>query len=57
MQRQRRDFEAFLGEEFAQYVRHMARGGTWGDELTLRAACEALAVVVNVISSGLWACV
>lgn len=30
----------------------MSRDGTWGDELTLRAICEALAVVVNVISSG-----
>lgn len=32
--------------------RGMSKDGTWGDELTLRALCEALAVVVNVISSG-----
>jgi sugar phosphate isomerase/epimerase len=32
--------------------RQMARAGTWGDELTLRAVSEALATVVNVISSG-----
>lgn len=32
--------------------RQMLRDGTWGDELTLRAACEALGVVVNVLTSG-----
>lgn len=51
MRQQRHEFEAFLGEEFSSYAKQMARGGTWGDELTLRAACEALAVVVNVVSS------
>ena len=56
MQRQRREFEAFLGEEVGWYVRDVARRGAWGDELTLRAASEALAVVVNVISSGGLAC-
>lgn len=45
------DFQAFLGEEWSVYLREMGRDGTWGDELTLRALCEALAVVVNVISS------
>lgn len=35
-----------------RFRRQMGRLGTWGDELTLRGICEALAVVVNVISSG-----
>ncbi|EFN56859.1 hypothetical protein CHLNCDRAFT_144480 [Chlorella variabilis] len=51
MQQRRQDFEAFLGEDFGGYMRQMGRLGTWGDELTLRGICEALAVVVNVISS------
>ncbi|KAI3426931.1 hypothetical protein D9Q98_006875 [Chlorella vulgaris] len=51
IQQQRQDFEAFLGEDFGSYVRHMSRLGTWGDELTLRASCEALGLVINSISS------
>lgn len=47
----RPDFEVFLGEDFKTYVREMARDGVWGDELTLRAACESLGVVLNVVSS------
>ena len=49
--RRRGEFEAFLGEDFKSYVRSMARDGEWGDELTLRAACETYGVVINVVTS------
>jgi hypothetical protein len=51
MKLHRSEFEAFLGEDFKTYAREMQRDGTWGDELTLRAACESYGVVVNVVSS------
>jgi hypothetical protein len=37
--------------EFVQYVEGMKMPGTWGDEITLRAAADALGVVVHVITS------
>ena len=33
------------------YLESMARDGTWGDELTLRALSDALGLVINVITS------
>ncbi|KAG2486732.1 hypothetical protein HYH03_014658 [Edaphochlamys debaryana] len=48
---QRSSFECFLGEDFDEYVRQMARGGTWGDELTLRATCDAFGIVMHVVTS------
>jgi hypothetical protein len=51
MRQHRHDFEAFLGEEFSQYCREMAKPRVWGDELTLRAICEVFGIVVNVITS------
>jgi hypothetical protein len=41
-------FELFLGEDFKAWAKQMARDGTWGDELTLRAA---YGIVVNVVTS------
>ncbi|GLI69337.1 hypothetical protein VaNZ11_013923 [Volvox africanus] len=62
---QRDAFEAFLGEDFDQYVRQMERSGTWGDELTLtwthptadphgapqRAMCDSFGLTVHVVTS------
>ncbi|GLC51971.1 hypothetical protein PLESTB_000568600 [Pleodorina starrii] len=48
---QREAFEAFLGEDFDQYVRQMERGGTWGDELTLRAVCDSFGLTIHVVTS------
>ncbi|KDD76817.1 hypothetical protein H632_c95p0 [Helicosporidium sp. ATCC 50920] len=45
------DFAPFLGDELGEYLRGMARAGTWGDELMLRAACETYHVVISVITS------
>jgi hypothetical protein len=47
----REEFECFLGEDFDSYLTSMARLGTWGDELTLRAACDAFGVVMHVVTS------
>jgi hypothetical protein len=49
--RNRNYFESFLGEEFKGWAKQMARDRTWGDELTLRAACEVYGIVVNVVTS------
>mmetsp|Transcript_16382 Transcript_16382/g.28091 ORF Transcript_16382/g.28091 Transcript_16382/m.28091 type:complete len:354 (-) Transcript_16382:858-1919(-) len=45
------EYEGFLGESFTEYLAAMSRAQTWGDELTLRAACEAYKVVVYVVTS------
>lgn len=47
----RTEFDCFLGEDFDSYVRGMARACTWGDELTLRAVCDAYGVIINVVTS------
>ncbi|KAL3159149.1 hypothetical protein ABBQ32_14134 [Trebouxia sp. C0010 RCD-2024] len=47
----RSDFEAFLGDDFNHWLKEMSQNGTWGDELTLRAICEAYGIVINVITS------
>jgi OTU-like cysteine protease len=49
--RYRQYFELFLGEDFKAWAKQMSRDRTWGDELTLRAACEAYGIVVNVVTS------
>ncbi|KAL4549046.1 hypothetical protein Ndes2526B_g04098 [Nannochloris sp. 'desiccata'] len=49
--RNRHYFELFLGGDFKAWAQQMVRDRTWGDELTLRAACEAYGVVVNVVTS------
>ena len=49
--RNRHYFELFLGEDFKAWAKQMSRDRTWGDELTLRAACEAYGIVVNVVTS------
>jgi hypothetical protein len=51
IKRNSKDFQVFLGEDFKEWTKNMSRDGVWGDELTLRAACEAYGVVVNVITS------
>ncbi|GIL74520.1 hypothetical protein Vretifemale_4518, partial [Volvox reticuliferus] len=48
---QRGAFEAFLGEDFEQYVQQMERSGTWGDELTLRAVCDSFGLTIHVVTS------
>ncbi|KXZ45455.1 hypothetical protein GPECTOR_54g196 [Gonium pectorale] len=47
----RSSFEAFLGEDFDDYTAAMARSGTWGDELTLRAVCDSYGIIVHVVTS------
>jgi hypothetical protein len=45
-------FEAFMGMEFDTYVSLMSLSGTWGDELTLKAASEAFGLVLTVVTSA-----
>jgi len=52
MAARRGDFEAFFPTgEFDVYLRGMRRPGTWGDELTLRAAADLLDVSAFVVTS------
>mmetsp|Transcript_5468 Transcript_5468/g.15234 ORF Transcript_5468/g.15234 Transcript_5468/m.15234 type:complete len:342 (-) Transcript_5468:191-1216(-) len=44
-------FEGFLGECLADYCEEMAELGSWGDELTLRAAADCLGVTIHVLTS------
>ena len=50
--REKKDiFVPFLGEDFESYHQAMSQDGTWGDELTLRAACDCYGVVVRCVTS------
>ena len=44
-------FKVFLGEQFDEYIHKIRIVGVWGDELTLRAACEAFSIMINLITS------
>ena len=43
--------EKFLGIPFSQYLREMATDGTYGDDLTLRAASNIYNVKITLVSS------
>lgn len=45
------EFEPYLGEDWRRYINDMAADGTWGDELTLRACCDAYGIMFSVITS------
>jgi len=44
-------YRGFLAEEFESYAEEMSRTGTWGDELTLRAAADCLGITIHVVTS------
>jgi len=47
------EYSFYIGEaaEWANYLRTMAKPRTWGDELTLRAACDCFGCVVHVVTT------
>ena len=47
------EYSFYIGDdaEWQQYLAKMATPRTWGDELTLRAACDAYGVVVHVVTT------
>lgn len=49
----RDDFSIYFEDDnaFAKWVKEMKRSRTWGDELTLRAACDALGLKIHVVQS------
>lgn len=49
----REEFEIYFesSREFENWLREMKRDRTWGDELTLRAACDSFGVKIHVIQS------
>eukprot|EP01065_Artemidia_motanka_P006905 TRINITY_DN13372_c0_g1_i1.p1 TRINITY_DN13372_c0_g1~~TRINITY_DN13372_c0_g1_i1.p1 ORF type:complete len:571 (+),score=113.05 TRINITY_DN13372_c0_g1_i1:96-1715(+) len=51
MQRHPQNFAAFVGEEWVEYVERMTCVATWGDELMLRAICDAARIHIHVITS------
>eukprot|EP00193_Tetraselmis_chui_P019682 CAMPEP_0177778240 /NCGR_PEP_ID=MMETSP0491_2-20121128/15841_1 /TAXON_ID=63592 /ORGANISM="Tetraselmis chuii, Strain PLY429" /LENGTH=305 /DNA_ID=CAMNT_0019297485 /DNA_START=304 /DNA_END=1219 /DNA_ORIENTATION=- len=51
MKRDSSFFLGFLGEELDVYCEEMLMNGTWGDELTLRAAADGLGVTIHVVTS------
>lgn len=44
-------FRPFLGDDWGAYLAGMARAGTPGDELMLRAAADALGLPVNIVTA------
>jgi hypothetical protein len=52
--RGREDIEVLFASprDYDRYVKGMTRDGTWGDELTLRAAADCLGCHIHVISSS-----
>ncbi|KAJ9437674.1 OTU-like cysteine protease [Diplonema papillatum] len=58
MRSHRSDFDMYFTttEEFEAYVNRMACTTTWGDELTLRAASDALGITIHIATSenGRW---
>lgn len=52
LRRHEADYGAFFeGGEFQKYISNMTKSGTWGDELTIRAAAEAFGVRVHLVTS------
>eukprot|EP00622_Pseudochattonella_farcimen_P003968 FR739258.1.p1 GENE.FR739258.1~~FR739258.1.p1 ORF type:complete len:336 (+),score=41.88 FR739258.1:1-1008(+) len=52
MEENHADFEPYFAEsEFSEYCRKMKMRGTWGDELSLRAASELLQCTIYVVTS------
>ena len=45
-------FEAFASEDWSKYIGSMSESRTWGDELTLRAACDCFAVSIYVVTTN-----
>lgn len=51
MLQHRDEFQPFLNEDWDRYIRDMKKSGTWGDELTLKACCDAYQILISVITS------
>lgn len=47
------EYEVFFETEasFERYLRQMARSGTWGDEITLRAIADSFVCTIHIITS------
>jgi len=47
------EYKVFVGEEeWHPYLENMAKSKTWGDEITLRAAVDALGIQIHVVTSA-----
>merc|ERR1719188_885269 len=55
MRKRPADFRVYFeaDKDWDDYLKGMALGGTWGDELTLRAVADALRVKIHVVTSDL----
>ena len=53
MTARRDEYSFFVGDdaEFSEYLEKMAKSRTWGDEPSLRAACDAYGCVVHVVTT------
>mmetsp|Transcript_19671 Transcript_19671/g.59471 ORF Transcript_19671/g.59471 Transcript_19671/m.59471 type:complete len:255 (+) Transcript_19671:318-1082(+) len=51
MYKNRDEFQPFLGEDWHRYMKDMVCSGTWGDELTLKACCDAYQILISVLTS------